>query len=161
MEHAKRGICNELEYLLKEVVQAVPLSQEMSDAEGKIISTRWITSNKGVANDPDVRCRLVAQEVAIGDSDPSFYAATPPLENKRLLFSQWATERTRGGKALKLSFVDIVKAYFNGRPTRSLYVRLPKELGLGREVVGKLNSLLVRNSRRWCYLGGLLHQLLG
>ena len=84
----------------------------------------------------------MAQEVAHGDTDPSFYAATPPLENKRLLFSQWATERTRGGKALKLSFVDIVKAYFNGRPTRSLYVRLPKELGLAKGVVGKLTRCL-------------------
>ena len=68
------------------------MSQAMKDPKGKITGTRWITSNKGDANEPDVRCRLVAQEVAHGDADPSFYSATPPLENKRLLFSQWATE---------------------------------------------------------------------
>ena len=43
---------------------------------------------------------------------------------------------------MKLSFVDIVKAYFNGVPTRSLYVKLPKELGLPRNIVGKLRRCL-------------------
>ena len=37
-----------------------------------------------------------------------------------------------------LHFADAKKAYFNGRPKRSLYLRLPKELGLGPEVVGRL-----------------------
>ena len=89
--------------------------------------------------DPDVRCRLVAQEVNHGDGPTdAFHAATPPLESKRLLFSQWATERKRHGQHLKISCVDIRKAYFNGKPNRSLYVRLPPELGLPRNVLGKL-----------------------
>ena len=50
----------------------------------------------------------------------------------------WATEQRRDGKLLKLSFVDIRTAYFNGKPSRSLYLRLPPELGLPRDVVGKL-----------------------
>ena len=65
-----------------------------------------------------MRARLVAQEVSHFE-DLSFYAATPPLESKRMLFSQWASERVRGGKPLKLSFVDIRKAYFNGAPPAS------------------------------------------
>ena len=44
----------------------------------------------------------------------------------------------RHGKKLKLSFVDIRKAYFNGTPTRNLYVRLPTELGFQKNTVGKL-----------------------
>ena len=44
--------------------------------------------------------RLVAQEVAqYGDS--SVFAATPPLESKRMLCSQWAPERSRAGRSLK------------------------------------------------------------
>ena len=31
---------------------------------------------------------------------------------------------------MKLSFVDVTKAYFNAVPTREVYVRVPKELGL-------------------------------
>ena len=88
-------------------------------------------------NDPDVRCRLVAQEVNL-HADMSFYAATPPLEAKRLLFSEWATKHTRGGARLQLSFVDVVKAYFNGVPDRNLYIRFPPELGMPKDMVGRL-----------------------
>ena len=119
------------------VFRGVDLSEAMQDPNGKIVGCRWVNCNKGDLSDPDISCRLVAQEVNHGDGPTdAFYAATPPLEAKRLLFSQWATERRRDGKHLKLSFVDIRMAYFNGKPTRSLYVRLPPELGLPRGVVG-------------------------
>ena len=35
-------------------------------------------------------------------------------------------------------FIDITKAYFNALPTRSIYVRLPKELGLPKNSYGRL-----------------------
>ena len=47
----------------------------------------------------------------------------------------WGPRRKRNGKHLKLSFVDIQKAYFNGKPKRSLYVRLPPELGLPKDAL--------------------------
>ena len=125
-------------YFCDKVFRGVTLQEAKQDEDGKIVGCRWVNCNKGDADNPDVRCRLVAQEVNNGTVNDDFYAATPPLEAKRLLFSQWATERTRGGQKLKLSFVDIRKAYFNGVPTRNLYVRLPPELGLPRETLGKL-----------------------
>ena len=88
-------------------------------------------------SDPDVRCRLVGQEVNT-HADESFYAATPPLEAKRMLFTEFASERTRNGQPLQISFIDVKKAYFYGIPERSLYVRLPPKLGLSRKFVGKL-----------------------
>ena len=42
------------------------------------------------------------------------------------------------GEPLKLHFADARKAYFNGRPDRSLYLRLPRELGLPPNVLGRL-----------------------
>ena len=89
-----------------------------------VIGTRWVMCNKQDAAEPDVRARLVAQEVST-HADDSFYAATPPLEAKRLLFSQWASEQYRQGSRLKRSFIDVRKAYFNGIPSRRLYLRLP------------------------------------
>ena len=119
------------------------MSEAINDQYGKIVGCRWANCNKGDSSEPDVRCRLVAQEVNHGDGPvDAFYAATPPLEAKRLLFSQWATEQPKGGKHLKLSFVDIRKAYFNGIPKRSLHVRLPPELGLPRDVVGNLERCM-------------------
>ena len=119
------------------------LKEALSDPAGKVIGCRWVNCNKGDLANPDVRCRLVGQEVNHGDGPTeAFYAATPPLEAKRLLFSQWATERKRDGKHLKISCVDIKKAYFNGRPKRSMYVRLPPELGLPKDTVGKLERCM-------------------
>ena len=54
------------------------------------------------------------------------------------MFSQYASERYRKGKPLRLNFVDIRKAYFNGRPARNLFMHFPKELGLPSNVVARL-----------------------
>ena len=131
------AIMEELNYFNDKVWVGVDIKQAQSDPVGKVISSRWVNCNKGDAANPDIRCRLVACEVNHQD-DVSFYAATPPLEAKRLLFSEFASQRSRNGQPLQLSFVDVKKAYFNGTPTRSLYIRLPKELGLPSNVVGKL-----------------------
>ena len=142
-ESAKDAMLDELQYFCSIVFRGVTMDEAMNDPSGKIVGCRWVNCNKGDASEPDVRCRLVAQEVNHGDGPTeAFYAATPPLEAKRMLFSQWASERTRKGKPLKLSFVDIRKAYFNGKPKRSLYVRLPPELGLPRNIVGKLERCM-------------------
>ena len=80
-----------------------------ADPGAKIVGTRWVLSNQGDSAEPDVRARLVAQEVATYQND-NFYAATPHLEAKQLLFSQWATEQFRDNAFLKLSFIDVRKA---------------------------------------------------
>ena len=56
-----------------------------------------------------------------------------------MLVSQWASESVRGGAQLKIGFVDIRKAYFNGRPSRNLLIRPPPELGLPKDVVCRLH----------------------
>ncbi len=55
---------------------------------------------------------------------------TPPLEAKRLLFSEAATNRRFGEYEKKLLFVDVRKAYFNAKVDESdpVYVDLPPEL---------------------------------
>ena len=102
------------------------------------VRSRWVTSSKGDHENPDVRARLVACEVNRGDKQDCFYASTPPLEAKRILFSRLAQERTRGKKPLRISFIDIRKAYFNGTPKRPIFMSFPKELGLPSDKVAKL-----------------------
>ena len=68
--------------------------------------------NKEDEAQPDIRARLVACELNTYQTD-DFYASTPPLEAKRLLLSQMATQRRmEDGRPLELSFVDVKKAYF-------------------------------------------------
>ena len=113
------------------------IDKARQDPEGKILNGRWVLNDKGDMVHPDCRARYVACEVHTYD-DHAFFAATPPLEAKRILLSQWASERVRNGERLKLHFADARKAYFNGRCQRSRYLRLPRELGLNSNVIGKL-----------------------
>ena len=133
--HVKRAMAEELDYFCDRVWVGVPMDVARNDPDGKIIGSRWVNCNKNDINDPDVRCRLVAQEVNL-HADDSFFAATPPLEAKRLLFSNFSSRAL--DEKLQISFVDVKKAYFYGIPDRTLYVRLPPELNMGKEVVGKL-----------------------
>ena len=84
----------ELEYVNSEVWTGVPASEALRDPSAKITGSRWVLCSRNDVHDPDVRARLVAHE-ANTRSDTSFFAATPPLESKRMMLSQYATERTR------------------------------------------------------------------
>ena len=114
------------------------INKVLQEHDHKLIRTRWVITIKGDMATPGVRARLVAQEVNTYKSD-EFFASTPPLEAKRLLFSELTTRRrTRNGRALELSFLDIKKAYFNAIPRRLLHLFLPKEMGLGARAVAHL-----------------------
>ena len=104
------------------------------------IKTQVLGPNKGDEQQPKVRRRYVATEANHGDTNADVYAATPPRECKRLLFSQWAKRRKRDGPDLCLMFLDVAKAYFNAKPKRNLFLRLPKEMGLPPNLVGRLTK---------------------
>ena len=94
-------------------------------------------SNTGDAANHDVRARLVACEVNYGGAkEECFYASTPPLEAKKLLFAKYADQPVVKNKKMRLGFVDIKKAYFNGMPRRNVCMRLPRELGLPPHMFG-------------------------
>ena len=61
-----------------------------------------------------------------------------PLEASKIMFLQYASERYRKGKHLRLNLVDIRKAYFNGRPTRNIFMPFPEELRLAAHLVARL-----------------------
>ena len=135
----RAAIADELQCFNSHVWEGVPLEEAKRDHGAKILNSRWVTSNKGDLASRDCRARFVACEVnTCAEEDANFFAATPPLEAKRLLLSEWATKRQRNGNVLQLHFSDAKKAYFNGVPTRRLYIRLPKEMCLGPNVVGRL-----------------------
>lgn len=94
----------ELEFFRKKgVLKVVP---RIRAAGRRVIGTRWVSCNKGDKAHPDIRCRVVSQEVKTYQSE-EFYAATPPLEALRLIVSLAADE-----PELEVSLVDISRAYF-------------------------------------------------
>ncbi len=129
-----KGKREELAFFRKKGVwRVVPRSKARG---GRIVGTRWVCCNKGDSTNPDVRCRLVCQEVNTYDSD-NFYAATPPLEALRLMLSFAAEDQRR-----QVSLVDISRAYFNAEIKRSVFVKLPPEAGYGPDTVGELVKCL-------------------
>ena len=93
----QEAIREEVDYFNKSVWTAIPLDVAMQESDAKIVGSRLVICNTNDHSDPDVRARLVAQEIS-SHADTSFFAANPPLEAKRLLLSQFATERRRGGQ---------------------------------------------------------------
>ena len=132
------AIREELNYFNSRVWQIELKSNVTSDPDAILVRSRWVLCNKGDNRTPDMRARLVACEINKGGEKPdAFFASTPPLAAKKVLFSRLAQERTRKGSPLRLSFLDVKKAYFNGIPRRDVYMSLPKELGLPSHFVGK------------------------
>ena len=95
------------------------------------ISTKWIDTNKGDEVHPNIRSRFAAREIAY-DKDSAMFAATPPLEANKLLYSLAVTEGVgyfegdQEGR-MCLMFVDIKRAFLNANARRAVYVVLPPE----------------------------------
>ena len=73
----------------------------------------------------------MAQDVK-RDNREDLFAATPPLEAKKILFSLAVTEgmgyeRGRIKDGMKLDSIDIRKASFHADARREVYVELPEE----------------------------------
>ena len=68
-----------------EVFTKVPISECWKETSRGPVGTRWVDVNKGDELNPDYRSRFVAQEVNDCKREDLF-AATPPLEAKKILF---------------------------------------------------------------------------
>ena len=99
------------EFQKHDVYVKVPLAQCWARTGRKPIGVRWIDINKGDEKKPKYRSRLVAKEIKVDKRDDLF-AATPPLEAKKLLLSMAMTEgvgydRQKRWDAMKLDFIDV------------------------------------------------------
>ena len=140
MDLVRAAMEEELNYFNAHVWDATEKTMAATTDGYKLIRMRWVICNKGDSSAYDVRARLVACEVNTYKTD-EYYAATPPLEAKKLLFSEYAnTARrpTNKPKLIVLSFVDIKKAYFNGVPRRNIHLAFPRELGIPPNLVAHL-----------------------
>ena len=75
------------------------------------------------------------------------FAATPPLEAKRMLLSRAATI-TVGSCSRKLLLIDAKKAHLNPCCRDDIFIGLPEECGAGPGVCGKLDFWLMGSGRQ-------------
>lgn len=121
----------------------VPVEEAMRVTGKRPIGTRWVDINKGDAVNPKYRSRLVAKEIKKNKREDLF-AATPPLEAKKALFSMAVTEgvgyrRGLRHKGMKLEFIDVRRASFHSEARRPIYVQLPGE-DYEEGLCGRLNN---------------------
>ena len=90
------------------------------------IAVKWVDVNKGDDEEPEYRCRLVAKDIK-RKYDEAIFAATPPLEGKKLLFSLATTGTKGSADPLKLLFIDVKRAYFYAKSKKPVFVQLPDE----------------------------------
>lgn len=95
------------------------------------IKTKWVDINTGDELNEELRSRLVAKEIKT-DKRTDLFAATPPLEAKKILLSQAVTEGigyTAGQEesGMKMDFIDISRADFQADAIRNVYVALLEE----------------------------------
>ena len=109
----------------------------------KIIATKWLDINKGDAENPNLRARLVGCELKACEQRDDLFAATPPLESLKAVLSLCASRQARRNPHRIMS-IDVKRAYFYAPATRAIYIRIPKEdWEDGDEFkVGKLNLSL-------------------
>ena len=108
-----------------EVYEKVPIEECWRETGKAPIAVRWVDINKGDDDNPEIRCRWVGREFKGKDNKrDDLFAATPPLECKKLLFSMAVTngigyngDRSKG---MKLDFIDIRRAYFHARARGNL-----------------------------------------
>ena len=88
-----------------------------------VIITKWLDVNKGDAESPNIRCRLLGQEIAKEKRDDCF-AATPPLESRKAVLSLCASHP--GHKdPWRLIAADVKRAYFYAPATRPIFIHIP------------------------------------
>jgi len=116
MGEVKKARGEEIEYMVNRGIWSqVPIGM-CWDLTGKgPTSVRWVDVNKAGEGGMEVRCRLVARDFKGNDKGRGdLFAATPPLEAKRMLLSRAATT-TVGSCSRKLLFIDAKKAHLNPR----------------------------------------------
>ena len=111
----------------------------------KVITTRWLDTNKGDAENPSYRARLVGRELNL-EKKPELFAAPPPTESLRMLLSICASNQylTNPEERFVVMSNDVRRAYFYAPASRPIFVQIPAEDWMeGDEgYVGQLNLSL-------------------
>jgi len=150
------AIEDELNDFNSKVWQISPIEDTQKVLDHILVRSRWVLSNKGDSQAPDVRAKLASCELNKGDRNDMFPTPTPPLKAKRMLFARCVSEQERKGKPLKLSFIDVRKTYFNALPNRAIYMRLPTEIrfpsnAIARQVKCVYGTIDARKLWEDCY----------
>ena len=134
----------EMERFKRMKVYRVVTKESMErDDEGKMISIKWVITNKGTEEHPIAKARLVAREFNTRDKRGELFSGTPGLMPTRTVISG-AMTKCECGAERSIMLADVKTAFLYGDARRSLCVELPPEdpLSASRRYVGKLERAM-------------------
>ena len=134
----------EIKYLWDMVVYEYSTEAEARARTGRNpVGLKWIDTNKGSAEAPRYRSRLVCTEVRHKGVEPIFLA-TPPLETLRILLGVACQENVFQVEDPDLICVaDVSRAHFCADAVRDVYVGLPDDpMAKQPCVCGKLRTTM-------------------
>ena len=113
------------------------------DGEEKMISIKWVITNKGTEEHPIAEARNVAREFNTGDKRGEFFGGTPGSMAMRTVISRAMTKCENGARR-SMMLADVKTAFLFGDARRSLFVELPPEKPLAAfgRYVGKLERAM-------------------
>ena len=141
VEDVKNERGEEVGYIVKRGIWSERSVEECWRVTGKEpMSVRWVDTNKGTKEKPDVRSRMVGRDFkgGKGRDEDELFASTPPLEALRMLMSKAASTRKNKRRMRKMLFIDAKKANLNPLCHEDVYIVLPEEVGAGPGRCGKL-----------------------
>ena len=112
----------EIDYFRKMGVYRKVSRDQVKAMKGKVISTKWLDTNKGDTATPNYRSRLVGREIA-RNKRLDLFSATPPLESFKILMSKCASAKGRK----RIAVIDIKRAYFYAPAVRPIFIEIPDE----------------------------------
>ena len=112
---SRDAMIDELDYFNSRISQLATTEEMKNIPDYILVKSQRVLCNKGDSSEQDVRAHLVSCEINKDGKTDSFSASTPPLEGKKLLLTKITSQRA---KKLRVSFVDIKKAYFTAIPAK-------------------------------------------
>ena len=112
----------DMERFTRMKVNRVVTTESMDrDEEEKIISIKWVITNKGTEEHPVAKARLVAHEFNTGDNRGELFAGTPRFDGHAN--SDFPSDgRRENGARKSIMLADVKTAFLDGDARRSLYV---------------------------------------
>lgn len=108
----------------KKVTRQHMKEQLVTDGNAVLVDTKWVVTNKGTADKPIPKARLVAREYA-NDRRHDLFAGTPGIQLVRYVVSTAMTAKP--GVKRKLMCLDIKTAFLYGKARRQVFLELPDE----------------------------------
>ena len=119
-----RARMEELEFFKMKVYRKVKRKDALASGS-KLISTKWVDTNKGTNECPNIRCRLVGREIRRSKKS-EYITATPPLEVTKILLADCVNSQN-SRKPKRVRIIDIRRAYFHAKARRKIHVEIPAE----------------------------------